>query len=188
MEANLRRESLTYDDRTISLVTHEPFMKNKILFMFALVALFGGSTLADTHSLAKPNVVYIMADDIDWGDLSTHGGGEPTPNIDRLFARGVELRHFMGWCVCSPTRAMLLTGRHPIAWEPGLRLVANSIPLRRRSRKVSNPTATVLACFGKWHLDMKLDEKSSNKKEKAAPIGAAASEGPIARGFDIFAG
>jgi len=114
MEANLRRESLTYDDRTISLVTHEPFMKNKILFMFALVALFGGSTLADTHSLAKPNVVYIMADDIDWGDLSTHGGGEPTPNIDRLFARGVELRHFMGWCVCSPTRAMLLTGRHPI--------------------------------------------------------------------------
>ncbi|MDP4937829.1 MAG: sulfatase-like hydrolase/transferase, partial [Verrucomicrobiales bacterium] len=62
----------------------------------------------------KPNVVYIMADDVGWGDLSKNGGGVPTPNIDQLFSRGVELTQFMGWCVCSPTRAMLLTGRHPI--------------------------------------------------------------------------
>ena len=63
---------------------------------------------------AKPNVVYIMADDLGWGDLSRNGGGVPTPNIDRLFKQGVELRQFMGWCVCSPTRAMLLTARqHP---------------------------------------------------------------------------
>lgn len=61
----------------------------------------------------KPNVVYIMADDLGWGDISAHGGGVATPNIDRLFQEGVELTHFMGWCVCSPTRAMLLTGRHP---------------------------------------------------------------------------
>ncbi len=61
----------------------------------------------------KPNVVYIMADDLGWGDISVHGGRVPTPNIDRLFSRGVELTQFMGWCVCSPTRAMLLTGRHP---------------------------------------------------------------------------
>jgi arylsulfatase A-like enzyme len=46
--------------------------------------------------------------------LSVHGGGVSTPNIDRLFSQGVELTQFMGWCVCSPTRAMLLTGRHPI--------------------------------------------------------------------------
>ena len=62
---------------------------------------------------SKPNVVYIMADDLGWGDISAHGGGVKTPNIDRLFKRGVEMTQFMGWCVCSPTRAMLLTGRHP---------------------------------------------------------------------------
>ena len=92
METNRRRESLTYDDRTFSLVKHEPSMKNKSLFTCLLVALFGGSTLADTLSPSKPKFVYIMADDIGWGDLSTHGGGLPTPNIDRLFARGVEHR------------------------------------------------------------------------------------------------
>lgn len=58
----------------------------------------------------KPNVVYIMADDLGWGDISAHGGGVATPNIDRLFKQGVELSQSMGWCVCSPTRAMLLTG------------------------------------------------------------------------------
>ena len=62
----------------------------------------------------RPNVVYILADDVGWGDLSMQGGGVPTPNIDRLFSRGVELANFMGWCVCSPTGAMLSTGRHPI--------------------------------------------------------------------------
>ncbi|MEY4483669.1 MAG: hypothetical protein RL693_1121, partial [Verrucomicrobiota bacterium] len=62
---------------------------------------------------AKPNVVYLFADDLGWGDLSVHGGSIPTPNIDKLFKQGVELGNFMGWCVCSPTRAMLLTGRHP---------------------------------------------------------------------------
>jgi len=52
-----------------------------------------------------------MADDLGSGDISAHGGGVKTPNIDKLFKQGVELTQFMGWCVCSPTRAMLLTGR-----------------------------------------------------------------------------
>lgn len=38
----------------------------------------------------------------------------PTPAIDAVFSKGIEMTNFMGWCVCSPTRAMLLTGRHPI--------------------------------------------------------------------------
>ncbi|MFN9914013.1 MAG: sulfatase-like hydrolase/transferase, partial [Pirellulaceae bacterium] len=61
-----------------------------------------------------PNIVYLLADDLGWSDLSIHPGGSiATPNIDRFFRQGIELRQFMGWCVCSPTRAMLLTGRHP---------------------------------------------------------------------------
>jgi arylsulfatase A-like enzyme len=56
----------------------------------------------------------MMADDLGGSDLSAHGDTHPTPNLDRRFLRGVELRRFAGWCVCSPARAILLTGRHPI--------------------------------------------------------------------------
>jgi hypothetical protein len=78
-----------------------------------VLAAFACHTPAQAAESQKPNVVYMMADDVGWGDLSVHGGGVPTPNIDRLFSSGTELSRFHGWCVCSPTRAMLLTGRHP---------------------------------------------------------------------------
>ncbi len=108
-----------------------------------------------TNSVAaepiKPNVVYIMADDVGWGDLSVHGGGVPTPNIDRLFSRGVELRQFMGWCVCSPTRAMFLTGRHPIrvgtAPEVGGELEKEETTIAEGFKTNGYRTGI----FGKWH-------------------------------------
>ena len=80
---------------------------------FLMLALLAPLHAADRPA-GKPNVVYLLADDLGWSDLSIHPGGSiPTPHIDRLFEQGVELSNFMGWCVCSPTRAMLLTGRHP---------------------------------------------------------------------------
>lgn len=77
-------------------------MKTCLMACWVLVGMFGEllARAAESSALAKPNVVYIMADDLGWGDLSLHGGGVSTPNIDRLFKRGVELRNFMGWCVC----------------------------------------------------------------------------------------
>lgn len=100
---------------------------------------------------SKPNVVYIMADDVGWGDLSFHGGGVPTPNIDRLCKQGVELTQFMGWCVCSPTRAMLLTGRHPIRVgtgpEVGGELALEETTIAEGFRANGYRTGV----FGKWH-------------------------------------
>ncbi len=100
---------------------------------------------------AKPNVVYIMADDVGWGDLSVHGGGVPTPNLDRLFKQGVELTQFMGWAVCSPTRAMLLTGRHPIrvgtAPEVGGELALEETTIAEGFKANDYRTGV----FGKWH-------------------------------------
>jgi arylsulfatase A-like enzyme len=99
----------------------------------------------------KPNVVYILSDDVGWGDLSVHGGGVPTPNIDQLFAQGVELTHFMGWCVCSPTRAMLLTGRHPIRVgtgpEVGGELALEETTIAEGFKANGYRTGV----FGKWH-------------------------------------
>lgn len=80
---------------------------------------------ADEASASKPNVVYIMADDLGWGDISVHGGGVATPNIDNLYKQGVELTQFTGWCVCSPTRAMLLTVDIHFASVRGQKSVAN---------------------------------------------------------------
>ena len=104
-----------------------------------------------SYAADKPNVVYILADDVGWGDLSAHGGGVPTPGIDGLFSRGVELSNFMGWCVCSPTRAMLLTGRHPIRVgtgpEVGGELELEEITIAEGFKANGYRTGV----FGKWH-------------------------------------
>jgi arylsulfatase A-like enzyme len=116
---------------------------NSLLF---LLFLFTSSALG-----TKPNVVYIMADDIGWGDISAHGGGIPTPNIDRLFSRGVELTQFMGWCVCSPTRAMLLTGRHPIRVGTGPETGGELALAETTIAEGFKANGYRTGVFGKWH-------------------------------------
>ena len=65
----------------------------------------------------RPNVVYILADDLGMGDLSCYGQKKlQTPNIDRLATEGMLLsNHYSGNTVCSPSRAVLMTGQHPAA-------------------------------------------------------------------------
>jgi uncharacterized sulfatase len=66
-----------------------------------------------------PNIVFILADDLGINDISTFGGGladgaVPTPNIDRLAAQGANFtQSYAGNATCSPSRAMLMTGRYP---------------------------------------------------------------------------
>jgi arylsulfatase A-like enzyme len=62
----------------------------------------------------KPNIIYILADDLGWGDLSYNGQDAfETKNIDRLAAEGlIFTRHYAGSTVCAPSRASLLTGKH----------------------------------------------------------------------------
>jgi len=74
-----------------------------------LTPLIAAITLA-----APPNVVFIMADDLGYGDLGCFGQTKiPTPNIDRLAAEGAMMtRFYAASAVCAPTRASLLTGKH----------------------------------------------------------------------------
>ena len=138
---------------------------------------------------AKPNVVYMMADDLGWGDISAHGGGVPTPNIDKLFSKGVELTQFMGWCVCSPTRAMLLTGRHPVrvgtAPETGGELELAETTIAEGFKANGYRTGV----FGKWHngSDPETPEFSAHLAEafKAMPNKKAEyGHGVNTHGFD----
>jgi arylsulfatase A-like enzyme len=92
-----------------------------------------------------------MADDVGWGDLSVHGGGVPTPNMDRLFSQGLELTQFMGWCVCSPTRAMLLTGRHPIRVGTAPEVGGELDPAETTIAEGFKANGYRTGVFGKWH-------------------------------------
>ncbi|GAB6166675.1 arylsulfatase [Thermostilla marina] len=121
-------------------------------FFWGLSLGLWGLVLGDLSSAGeKPNVLYILSDDVGWGDLSVHGGKVPTPNIDRLFARGVELTQFMGWCVCSPTRAMLLTGRHPIRVGTAPETGGELDPAETTIAEAFRANGYRTGIFGKWH-------------------------------------
>ena len=60
----------------------------------------------------KLNVVFILADDLGWGELGSYGQKKiPTPHLDRLAAQGTRFtRHYSGAPVCAPSRCVLMTG------------------------------------------------------------------------------
>ena len=64
---------------------------------------------------APPNIIFILADDLGYNDISLHGSPQiPTPNIDALAAGGVQLSNYHAQPVCSPSRSSFLSGRHVI--------------------------------------------------------------------------
>ena len=162
-------------------------MKRTLTLLLTFVLAHCTALLA--ADAGKPNVVYIMADDIGWGDISAHGGGVPTPNIDRLFSKGVELTQFMGWCVCSPTRAMLLTGRHPFRVGTGPETGGELDPAETTIAEGFKAHGYRTGVFGKWHNGNDPDspefrahfaEANKDKPNKKAEFGHGAN----AHGFD----
>jgi arylsulfatase A-like enzyme len=106
---------------------------------------------------SRPNIVFLFADDLGWGDVGFNDGDIRTPNIDRLAAGGVRLDQFYVLPVCTPSRAALLTGRYPIRYglqEDVIRQWADyGLPADERTlgdalRQAGYFTAIV----GKWHL------------------------------------
>lgn len=65
------------------------------------------------HSAKRPNIIFILADDMGYSDIGCYGGEIQTPNLDRLASNGIKLRSFYNNARCCPTRATLLTGRYP---------------------------------------------------------------------------
>ena len=74
----------------------------------------GRKTVSKTVEISKPNVIYIFADDLGYGELGCYGQKKiQTPNIDRLASEGMRFtQHYVGTPVCAPSRCNLLTGRN----------------------------------------------------------------------------
>src|ERR1700728_2917493 len=83
------------------------------LTSIALLALPAGVCRGAQQT--TPNIVLILADDLGWADLACYGADlHQTPHLDRLAAAGVRFTDaYAGSSVCTPTRAALMTGRHP---------------------------------------------------------------------------
>lgn len=103
----------------------------------------------------QPNILFILADDLGWGDVSYHGSPIRTPNIDRLAQQGVALEQHYVCPMCTPTRACLLTGQHPGRFGRHATVPSNE-PVMPDGHET---LATCLrragydtALFGKWHL------------------------------------
>ncbi|MDX9883622.1 MAG: arylsulfatase [Prolixibacteraceae bacterium] len=127
----------------------------------------------------KPNIIFILADDLGYGDLSCYGQTHfQTPNIDQLAAQGMRFtQHYSGSTVCAPSRSSLMTGLHtghtPIRgnkeWKPEGQwpMPAETYTLAEMLKEAGYTTGA----FGKWGL------------------GYPGSEGdPNRQGFDVFYG
>src|SRR5687767_13996297 len=81
---------------------------------------------------SRPNVVFILADDLGWGDLSCYGRPDyRTPNIDLLALQGTKFTDaYSASAVCTPTRCAYITGRYPARFRIGL---AEPLPASKRS-------------------------------------------------------
>lgn len=156
-------------------------MKSKIFLFPVLILLMVScqNKTAQKETPLKPNIVYIIADDLGYGDLSCYGQTKfSTPNIDKMAENGMLFtQHYAGTTVCAPSRSSLMTGQHtghtPIRgnkeWKPeGQWPIPDSTFTMAEMLKEAG---YVTGAFGKWGL------------------GYPGSEGdPNMQGFDQFFG
>jgi arylsulfatase A-like enzyme len=102
---------------------------------------------------SRPNIVFIIADDLGWADVGFHGGNAPTPVLDRLAREGLEMTQHYVAPVCSPTRTGLLTGR---CWSRfGVTSPQNDQALPNETVTLPGALQTLgydTCLTGKWHL------------------------------------
>jgi arylsulfatase A-like enzyme len=106
---------------------------------------------------SKPNILYIVADDLGWKDVGFHGSDIKTPNLDALAATGVKLEQFYAISMCTPTRAAIMTGRYPMRYGLQTAVIPQGHTYGLPTDEWLLPQALKdagyeTAIVGKWHL------------------------------------
>jgi arylsulfatase A-like enzyme len=122
-------------------------------------------TAPAVDSVKRPNIVFILTDDMGYSDLNCYGGNfAPTPNLDRLAQEGVRFTHFYDSApICSPSRAAFITGMFPARWNftsfEDTRAINRDCeqtdflpPSAPALARVLKAAGYATAHFGKWHL------------------------------------
>ncbi len=154
----------------------------KLIYQYLLptvvIVSLSASCTPSVSTDERPNIVYIMVDDLGYADLSSYGREDyQTPVIDALINEGMKFTQaYSAAPICSPTRVGLMTGRYPARYEIGLReplsikdTLALPIEIETLSSMIKS-SGYETAIFGKWHL------------------GITAESTPIKHGFNEFFG
>src|SRR6476469_6679460 len=156
-------------------LTRRSLLQNAALGTIAFVS--GVRRLSGQSTSRRPNIVFIMADDLGYADVSCYGRPDfTTPNIDRLAAKGVRfLQAYANSAVCSATRTALITGRYQYRLPLGLEepLTGRDVglpPAHPTLPSVLKQAGYGTTLVGKWHL------------------GALPRFGPLQSGYDHFYG
>jgi arylsulfatase A-like enzyme len=127
--------------------------------------LFGSAAGAFAQARRRPNIVFIFADDLGWGDLSCHGHPRiKTPVLDKMAAEGADFHQFtVSSPVCSPSRAAVTTGHFPARYSIHQHFASHQQNAERGMPDWLDPKAPTIprilkqagyrtGHFGKWHL------------------------------------
>lgn len=150
-------------------------IKKRITILFPLIFIYANAISQ------RPNIIYIMTDDMGYADLSSYGRKEyNTPNIDKLTLQGIKfINAYAAGPLCTPTRTAFMTGRYPAKTQVGLMepLTGSKKDTAYGLTEDYPSIATLMResgyetiLIGKWHL------------------GSRAQHSPVKNGFDYFFG
>ena len=168
-----------------------PTVRQQYFIVLALALGISGAAAGGTQTAARPNIVFIIADDLGYNELGCYGQKWiRTPNIDRLASEGMRFtQHYTGQAVCAPARCVLMTGKHtghayirdngnPADWKEHRQQHGWEFPGQHPIPESEVTVAELLqeqgyatAAIGKWGLG-----HSGNSGD------------PNAQGFDLFYG
>lgn len=164
---------------------------------------FCSSEVYSKKNSNKPNIVFILADDLGYGDIACYNPESkvPTPNIDSIAGKGMVFTDAHSpSTVCTPTRYSLLTGR--MAFRTGFKGVFTGAggPCMIEQSRLTLPGMLrnhgyTTACFGKWHVGLTFFDKEGKPIHKGGlgnvkriDYSRSIPDAPIHRGFDHFFG
>ena len=171
-------------------------------FILTILSIWENTVIGDNHA-NKPNIVFILADDLGYGDVACYNSDSkiPTPNIDLLAKEGILFTDAHSpSTVCTPTRYSFLTGR--MAFRNGMKgvftgaggpcLIENNRLTIAKMLKEQNYTT---AMFGKWHVGLTFYDtggkpilKNGLDAVKRIDYKRPITDGPLHQGFDYFFG